>query len=45
MKQLEGDGRRGGAEVQLDTGFVWRLDGVNKKAFIFTPTLSLRLRR
>jgi transposase len=30
----------GGAEVQLDTGFVWRLDGVNKKAFIFTPTLS-----
>ena len=29
-----------GAEVQLDTGFVWRLNGVSKKAFIFTPTLS-----
>ena len=29
-----------GAELQVDTGFVWRLDGVSKKAFIFTPTLS-----
>lgn len=29
-----------GAELQVDTGFVWRLGGVSKKAFIFTPTLS-----
>ena len=29
-----------GAEVQLDTGFVWSLNGVKQKAFIFTPTLS-----
>ena len=29
-----------GKELQVDTGFVWRLGGVSKKAFIFTPTLS-----
>lgn len=29
-----------GAELQVDTGFVWRLGGTRKKAFIFTPTLS-----
>jgi transposase/DNA-binding transcriptional MerR regulator len=29
-----------GAELQVDTGFVWRLGGTRKKAFVFTPTLS-----
>ncbi len=26
--------------LQLDTGFVWLLEGVSKKAFILTPPLS-----
>ena len=29
-----------GAEMQLDTGFVWSLNSVKMKAFNFTRTLS-----